>query len=143
MGYTFCGDFAQDKAFLDSTLRVGKTFDLRCREIADNGAGAVLYYIDGFVEEGQYEKILAFFQKNHAPEYDSIPYDVQINSTSIVSNGIATIPMAHYENNIRGAVIGASYHGIKIENGRVGIIAAESSDIKSSTGSWVPVVPSK
>ncbi len=72
--YPFGGDHASDIAHLDAVLGAGKTFDLRRREIADGGAGAVLYYLDGFVEEGQYEKLLAFFMKNHAPVAEAVPF---------------------------------------------------------------------
>lgn len=71
---TFSGDHAADIAYLDTRLGVGRNFDLRRREIADGAGGAVLYYLDGFVEEGQYEKLLAFCMKNHAPAADVVPY---------------------------------------------------------------------
>lgn len=71
--YIFTGDTMQDRAYLEHALRVDKNYDLRLREIADTGAGAVLYYMDGFVEEGRYEKLMGFFSQHHAPSPSSIP----------------------------------------------------------------------
>lgn len=72
--YTLTGAYAQDRAYFARVLHAEKNYDLRVREIADNAAGAVLYYLDGFVEEGLYEKLLVFFGENHDPRPERIPY---------------------------------------------------------------------
>lgn len=85
--YMFCGDREKDVGYLDHTLRADTTYDLRRREIDDGAGGAMLYYIDGFVEEGLYEKLLSFFLEHHAPSIGRIPYgEVQttVNGTYAV-----------------------------------------------------------
>ncbi len=69
--------------------------------------------------------------------------DVQINSTSILSNGVANIPLASW--NTLGVIKANSDYGLGVlTEGNAGIIAtmkAETSLIKAGTNIYKPIVP--
>ena len=69
------------------------------------------------------------------------PVDVQINGTSIVNNGVANIPMA--SNSTPGVVkVMGSILGIQINSGFLGVVGANSADIKSSSATTAaPILP--
>lgn len=72
-----------------------------------------------------------------------IPHDIQINGTSIASNGIANIPIATW--NTLGVVkAGADYGVGMLTGGNLGIISVQKADtslIKAGTNIYKPIVP--
>lgn len=52
------GDINETVRRMDETLRVNENFDIIKREISTNGHRAFLYYIDGFVKGGEFQKLL-------------------------------------------------------------------------------------
>lgn len=69
--------------------------------------------------------------------------DVQINSTSVVTSGVANIPSA--TNSVQGVIITTPGYGLTINNSYPGTImvnAATTSDITSKTNAYKPIVPS-
>ena len=66
--------------------------------------------------------------------------DVQINSSSIVSNGIANIPFA--SGNTPGVIMTGTSYGISVyqQNGNTYIAKADSSEIKAGTNLYKPIV---
>ena len=70
-----------------------------------------------------------------------LPTDVQINGTSIVSSGIANIPVASYDN--YGVLkIGYATSGLaKDSEGYLKVSAATDTQIKTGTDSYKPIVP--
>ena len=66
--------------------------------------------------------------------------DVQINGTSIVSDGVAEIPYA--SSSVRGVVRGIDSYGINIlGDGTLKTVAASSSAVKAATHGFQPIVP--
>ena len=74
-------------------------------------------------------------------EIPSVPVqDVQVDGTSILNNGIASIPIANDENK------GLVYTGggaIQITNGAIGLYGANSTRIKKGTDTVYPIMPAK
>ena len=69
-----------------------------------------------------------------------LPHDIQMNSTSIVSNGIANIPLA--TTSTPGVSI-ASGMGIKVNSiGELYLYPASSTLVKAGTNIYVPIMPS-
>lgn len=71
-----------------------------------------------------------------------VPHDIQINGTSIVSNGIANIPQASTTN--IGVIKTDPWFGTAImsDSGKIYINAASDSDIKTATQMYKPISPS-
>ena len=65
--------------------------------------------------------------------------DVRVNGVSVVSGGVANVPMAG--NNVAGAVIIGSTYGIDLSNGTLVINGASAAAVKSGTNSYTPVTP--
>ena len=65
--------------------------------------------------------------------------DVQINGTSILSDGVANIPLA--SNNAPGVARGREDRGITATNGWYQIVSAATDMVKSSDNSYRPIVP--
>lgn len=74
---------------------------------------------------------------------DSMPdvpvEDVQINGTSIVTDGVANVPIA--KNNALGVVRGGSGVGINQNSGEAYILKATDNAIKAGTTNYTPIVP--
>ena len=72
----FSPSLAENRARLDALLHYGESFDIRCHELKLSDRTAVLYYIDGFVKEERYEKLLEGLYKedNTPPAQLSVPY---------------------------------------------------------------------
>ena len=68
------------------------------------------------------------------------PHDVQINGTSVVTSGVANIPIGSDTN--PGVVKANQANGTYIENSILKISAASDNQIKSSSGGFRPIVPS-
>ena len=67
--------------------------------------------------------------------------DVQINGTSIISNGVANIPIA---SNSAHGVVGVSGRGLNMNvNGLIGVAQATDAYIKEGTNAFYPVAPAK
>ena len=68
--------------------------------------------------------------------------DVQVNGTSVLSNGVANVPIA--DNNNFGVVkINAGY-GIKINsNGQIQVQNASTTGVKDATSDYYPITPSR
>ena len=49
--------------YIDGTLKPDKSFDIIKRELEIGERRAVLYFIDGFIKDEVYEKILEFLYK--------------------------------------------------------------------------------
>lgn len=70
------------------------------------------------------------------------PVDVQINGTSIVSSGVANIPMA--SNNALGAVIANANYGIAINSsGELYVTQAEQTTVKNGGNSYKPITSAR
>jgi len=72
--------------------------------------------------------------------------DVQVNGTSIKSNGVANIPLADGVNGTPGVVKVNSSYGIGMNTGiagRLNIFAAMSEEIKAGTYLYRPIAPNK
>ncbi len=72
----FTASLAENCARLDAILGYGAQFDLRRHPIHLDTCEAALYYIDGFVKEERYEKLIESLQKAGAaaPERLNVPY---------------------------------------------------------------------
>ncbi len=72
----FSLDFSQNCTQLEAELHYGQTFDLRKRRVKLQNRCGALYYIDGFVEEQRYEKILETLAASNPtpPEWPQIAY---------------------------------------------------------------------
>lgn len=66
--------------------------------------------------------------------------DVQINGTSIVSDGVANVPIADAFNK-HGVVKVTNYHGLRFENGELRTLPATSAYIKGGTTGYAPIIP--
>ncbi len=60
----FVSSLRENRRILDAYLNRSVNFDIRAHEITLQERASVLYYIDGFVMEEQYAKIIENFQKN-------------------------------------------------------------------------------
>ncbi len=58
--------------YLDGELKPDKSFDIIKRELEIGGRRAVLYFIDGFIKDEVYEKILEFLYKQTPEDIDKI-----------------------------------------------------------------------
>ena len=71
---------------------------------------------------------------------DPVVEDVQVNGTSIISNGVADIPLA--TSNSYGVVKGNEPYGVSINSsGALYINGSNSTDVKAGTQSYRPLVP--
>ena len=74
------------------------------------------------------------------------PHDVQVNGTSVVSQGVANVPLASSDN---AGVVKIHYlgsqatYGIGISNGEIFVSEAAIAHIKSGTTSYRPIVPAR
>lgn len=67
-----------------------------------------------------------------------IPHDIQINGTSIVNNGIASIPIA--DGTTLGVIkVDQSSYGLRIQDGELRIVPATDTQIKSATNNTRPI----
>ncbi len=66
------GNFKQTIAKLDSSLPVGRSFDMIRRPIITGGKKAVMYMIDGFVKDEMFEKIMEFLMTADAEKMSQI-----------------------------------------------------------------------
>ena len=67
--------------------------------------------------------------------------DMQVNGTSVVNDGVANIPLA--SSSTFGVVKTASTAGTQIVDSKISIYPASSAQIKSATGDYQPIVPSR
>ena len=65
--------------------------------------------------------------------------DVQINGTSILTQGVANVPYG--TNSVYGVVKGREGWGIGIQNGEIYVNEAATANIKNGTASYKPIVP--
>lgn len=75
------------------------------------------------------------------PSSDNVVSDVQINNSSVVSNGVATIPIGNSET--YGIFKTDSTNGIFSDNGTLAINNASESDIKGGTEELKPLTPNR
>lgn len=69
--------------------------------------------------------------------------DVQINGTSVVTDGVAEIPIAAYDSlGVVKAVGDATYTGIGVNRGLLHVVKATDANIKSEDSDNRPIVPS-
>ena len=73
---------------------------------------------------------------------DAIPVqDVQVNGTSVLNNGVANVPVA---SSTGFGVVGIdNNNGINIASGKLYVVGADSTRIKSSNSSYRPIVPTR
>lgn len=69
-----------------------------------------------------------------------VPHDIQINGTSIVSNGIASIPIAD-ETTLGVIKVAQSSYGLRTQDGELRIVPATDTQIKSATSNTRPITP--
>ena len=70
--------------------------------------------------------------------------DVQVNGNSIVSNGIATIPLAQNSSTAAPGLVKINWGGLQINSsGFLQINPATSSEIKAATASYVTICPAR
>lgn len=71
---------------------------------------------------------------------ESFPHDVQINGTSVLSNGVANVPLADSTN--PGVVIGSAGDGVGVlSNGKLYLYKASSTLVKAGTENYKAIVP--
>lgn len=75
------------------------------------------------------------------PSSDDVVSDVKINTSSVVSNGVATIPIGNSET--YGVFKTDSANGIFSDNGTLAINNASESDIKGGTEELKPLTPNR
>lgn len=76
------------------------------------------------------------------PSADDVVTDVQVNGTSIVTNGTANVPIANGQNTL-GLTQYNSTYGVTVNaSGRVQVFPAISSEIKGGTNDRRPITPS-
>lgn len=76
------------------------------------------------------------------PSADDVVTDVQVNGTSVTTDGVATIPIANGQNTL-GLTQYNSTYGVTVNaNGRVQVFPAISSEIKGGTNDRRPITPS-
>ena len=92
-------------------------------------------------EDGQNYVLTENDKQEIAGLVDAPVEDVQVNGTSIVTDGIANIPVATNDN--LGVVRTNSTYGIYVTNGTLAINNASESDIKSGTNSAKPLTPNR
>ena len=66
--------------------------------------------------------------------------DVQINGTSVVSNGVAEIPQA--SSDVSGVIKATSQYGTYMSNGQLRIYGATASEVKNGTHTYHSINPS-
>ncbi len=66
-------DLSQNRRMIDTYLNRQNNFDIRAHEIRLEARDSLLYYIDGFVLEDQYAKIIENFQKNTDYNVETMP----------------------------------------------------------------------
>ena len=111
-------EFKEAIKAIDKALRPDKSFDIIKRELLIAGRGAVLYFIDGFIKDEVYEKMLEFlfkltpeelsgvrdmkeFSKNKMPYVEvEYSYDTDFIKTAILSG-----PSVLLIDGINGALI--------------------------------------
>ena len=91
---------------------------------SDTGAVAVTYPAD-----------TRTYVDDHTPVQD-----VQINGTSILSNGVANVPVATSSES--GVVQAANWYGVEMNGTALRIFRALESDIKAGTHAYRPITPS-
>lgn len=71
-----------------------------------------------------------------------VPGDVQVNGTSVVTNGVANVPVA--TGSVYGVMKVDSYNGVQVRSadGQLIVVKAIDSDIKASNQAYKPIVPS-
>lgn len=70
---------------------------------------------------------------------DSLVSDVRINGSSVVTDGVANIPLANTNNN--GVVKINQYQGIRIASGALAVYPSVSAQVKAGTNESRPIVP--
>ena len=92
--------------------------------------------LTGFMIPQTYQNVAIWTQQNTTiPELN----DVQINGTSIVTDGVANIHVANAST--LGMVMSWPNGGTRAEDGKIGIYPAQSSAIKNGTATYQPIVP--
>lgn len=91
-------------------------------------------------EDGQDYVLTENDKQEIAGLVDAPVEDVQINRTSIVSDGVANIPVGSQET--LGVVKAGTTYGTQTSGGQIRIYKAESSNIKIASGDYKPIVPS-
>ena len=69
-----------------------------------------------------------------------LPYDVQVNGKSVLSNGVANIPNATTSSATRGVVYTGNSYGLNMSSGRIQVYKATDADVKAGTQSYRPIV---
>ena len=69
--------------------------------------------------------------------------DVQVNGVSVVTNGVAKIPLVSNDSGIAGAVKVNAYNGLSVMGGILGTNPAYDTDIKAGTQGYKPITSAK
>lgn len=95
-----------------------------------------IYYGGGYNPNTVYDVVYSF-----RPAGDGLVHDVQVNGTSVLSGGVANVPMA--TGSALGVVMGYPSGGIYVNpnNGALSIVGANQADIKAGTNVYKPVLP--
>ncbi len=83
---------SDNRTRLSEILRLDLTFDIRLRTLQLAKGQGLLYYIDGFVKEEQYEKIIQNLKQNTAadPKEYSIPF-AEVTATQNVGEAVEAL----------------------------------------------------
>jgi len=68
----FCNDFEKNRAAMQETLRVERSFDLLTRTLRMNGKLAQLYYVDGMIQDDTLNKILDLLLRVEADTFSQL-----------------------------------------------------------------------
>lgn len=71
--HSLIGDYIQDSAILNQTLRLSESFDVIGRSLTIGGRRATLYFIDGLAKDEVMEKILEYFLSIQPEELEARP----------------------------------------------------------------------
>lgn len=91
-------------------------------------------------EDGQDYVLTENDKQEIAGLVDASVEDVQINGGSIVSNGVASIPMASADD--YGVVKVNQYQGIRISSNALAVYPSASAQVKAGSNAARPIVPS-
>ena len=94
------------------------------------------------------DRITAKYTKpaNGIPATDlanDIAKDVQINGTSIVTDGVANVPIATSDSGVPGVVMVNTFNGLYMNGGVISINSAFGTDFKTATNVYKPVTPGR
>lgn len=134
---SFSSDFATNWEVVATTRKTTSIFVIGNGDINTHSNALTIDYLGN----GKFNGNIYVECNNDSTGGTMLPKDIQINNTSIVSNGIATIPIA---SNSTFGVVKTGGYGIRINNDGVLYVspASISTEVKPGVSNYLPIVPS-